>query len=215
MKIKILFLSLFAVAVLASCKKDDFNYPAGTVGISKIINFPTIAIKGDRLFIINQGTTYTDPGVTAILAGAPTQYTTSATVSTSQGGVYNLVYTASNPEGYKATDWRTVVVIGSNAAGNDFSGTYLRAATGVTSTWTKTAPGVYNVENPGGAVAGAGLNVIAVNYSGTSITIPKQDSPDFGIVSSASESYTTAPPATYKWIFFAIGYGTGLRTFVK
>ena len=215
MKIKNLVLSFFAVAALASCKKDNFNYPEGTVGVSKIIYFPTIAIKGDHLIIINQGATFTDPGVTATLAGAAAQYTTSTTVTTTTGGIFNIVYTASNAQGYKATDWRTVVVIGNDVAANDFTGTYLRAATGVTSTWTKTASGVYSVENPGGAGVGAGLHVIAVNYAGTSIAIPKQDSPDYGIVSSASESYSTTPPATYKWVFFAGGYGTSSRTFVK
>jgi len=215
MNIKTLFLSLFALAALASCKKDDFNYPEGTVGHSKIVYFPLVTIKGSHLIILNQGQTYTDPGVTATLNNAATTYTTSGTVNTAAGGVYNLTYTATNSQGYSASDWRTVVVIGSNVAANDFSGTYVRAATGVSSTWTKTATGIYDVENPGGAGVGAGLHVIAVNYTGNKIAIPKQDSPDYGVVSSASETYNPGPPANYSWIFFAAGYGTSLRTFSK
>lgn len=217
MKINALLILLFMTIGLASCDKEkDYNYPAGTVGRSKIVNFPLIETKGDRLIILSQGATYTEAGATATLGGATTTYTTAGTVNTAQGGVYNLTYTASNPEGYTASDWRTVVVIGNDVSANNFSGTYLRQVTGVTSTWTKTANGIYTVENPGGAGAGVGLTVLAVNYSGTKIAIPHQISNDFGEVSSGSESYTLTPaPPQYSWIFFAGGYGTGSRVFVK
>ncbi|HTS44079.1 MAG TPA: immunoglobulin-like domain-containing protein [Puia sp.] len=215
---KIISLSFFLLALtfLYSCEKTDFNYPPGTVGISKIIYFPSVSINGERLIIMDQGGAFTDPGATAILNGQSVQYTTTGTVDPSTPGVYGLQYTATNPEGYSASDWRTVVVIGSDVAGNDFSGTYLRAATGVTSTWTKDSSGVYSVENPGGASVGAGLHVIAVNYTGTMISIPHQISPDYGEVSSSDETYSlTPPPPTYSWVFHAGGYGTSLRTFVK
>jgi hypothetical protein len=219
MKLKIISLisCLFAICVLFSCNKHDFNYPEGTVGISKIVSFPAISIIGSHLVIIDQGGTFSDSGATAIVNGASVQYTVTGSVDPNTPGVYMLSYSAqSTPPGYSSSDWRTVVVIGSDVSANDFSGTYLRSATGITSTWTKTAEGVYSVENPGGATVGVGLKVIAVNYTGTKITIPQQISPDYGQVSSASESYNLTPlPVTYSWIFFAAGYGTSLRTFVK
>ncbi len=210
---------LFVFCIATSCNKSNFNYPAGTVGISKIIYFPSISINGSKLIIISQGSTFTDLGASAILNGDTTSYTTSVSpgpVDPNTPGVYNFVYTASNAQGYTATDWRTVVVIGNDVAGNDFSGTYLRAATNVTSTWTKDSTGVYTVENPGGASVGAGETVIAVNYTGSKIAIPQQISEDFGQVSSSSETYNaSASPITYSWIFYAGGYGTSLRTFTK
>jgi len=218
LKIHFLFSTMLMMIFLSSCNKHDFNYPAGTVGSSKIVSFPTVAINGSRLVIINQNGSFTDSGATATVNGAAVQYTTSGTVDASTPGVYMLTYSAqSTPPGYSSSDWRTVVVIGSDVSANDFSGTYLRSATGVTSTWTKTASGVYTVENAGGATAGVGLEVIAVNYTGTKITIPQQISSDYGgQVSSASESYSLTPaPPTYSWIFFAPNYGTSLRTFVK
>lgn len=216
MKLTNYIMLLFASVLVFSCAKEEEVKNSETqVGISKIIFFPAIAIKGEHLIIINQGGTFTDPGVTATLAGAPVQAKTTGTVNTATPGIYNLVYSASNPQGDEVSDYRTVVVIGNDVlASKDLSGTYLRAATGVTSTWTKTARGVYTVENPGGAAVGAGLTVIAVNYTGNSIAIPKHSSPDFGTVSSGSESYTPAT-GTIAYIFFAGGYGTGLRTFVK
>ena len=216
MKLKSIILSLIVIAAMSACNKSaDFNYPAGTVGISKVIFYPSVTINSSRLIIINQGDTYTDPGVTAILNNASTPFTTTGSVNTATAGVYKLLYTASNPQGYTASDWRTVVVIDNSVASNDFSGTYLRAATGVTSTWTKSAKGVYTVENAGGAAVGAGLTLIAVNYTGAKMSIPHQISGDYGEVSSASETYTNTAPIKYSWIFNAGGYGTSLRTFVK
>ena len=215
MKIYSLLISGFVVIVLLSCNKTDFNYAEGTVGGSKIVYFPSVAIKGDRLMIINQGSTFTDPGADAILNGQPVQYTTTGSVDANTPGIYDLTYSASNPEGFSAADWRTVVVIGNDISTNDFSGVYLRPATGITSTWTKTDDGIYSVENPGGS-AGVGLTVVVVNYTGTKIAIPHQISPDFGEVSSSNESYSLTPaPPTYSWVFHAGGYGTALRTFVK
>jgi hypothetical protein len=212
-----LFICFFAIAGVLSCKKqNDFNYAPGTVGISKIVYFPSIAIKGDRLIILNEGGTYTDPGVTALLNGNSTQYSTAGSVNTSMPGVYVLSYTAVNPQGFSASDFRTVVVIGNDVAGNDFSGTYARTSNNVTSTWTKTSNGVYTVENPGGATSGVGDTVTVVNYSGTSgIAIPQQIAPAVGQVSSSNASYSLTPSPQYSWVFNAGGYGTSLRTFIK
>jgi hypothetical protein len=217
MKIKIILVILLATVANFSCNKSkDFNYPAGKVGISSIVYFPLVSIIGEHLTIISQGANYTDPGVNSTLNGQTVTPTVAGSVDANTPGVYVITYTAANPQGYTASDWRTVVVIGSDVAANDFSGTYLRAATGVTSTWTKDSTGVYTVENPGGASVGAGSTVIAVNYTGSKISIPQQISPDFGEVSSSSETYNAgASPVTYSWIFHAGGYGTSLRTFTK
>lgn len=207
----LLFLSL----LLTACAKEESVKITDTeVGHSRIIFFPSIAIKGEHLIILQQGGTFTDPGATATLNGETAQFSVLGTVTPATPGIYNLVYEAKNAEGYSATDFRTVVVIGNDVATKDLSGKYLRAATGVTSTWTKTAPGVYTIENPGGAGVGAGLKVIGVNYTGNKIAIPKHFSPDMGLVSSSSESYDPAT-GTIKYVLAAGGYGTALRTFVK
>lgn len=230
MKIKITTIPIFLIGVIfliISCnKKDDFNYPPGTVGISKIIYFPLISIKGSRFLTITQGGSFVDPGVTATLNGDTTNYTITsspAALDPNTPGVYTLTYTAKNAQGFTASDWRMVVVVPSSVASdpiaskNDFSGTYLRAVTGVTSTWTKIATGVYIVENPGGAAAGAGNLAIVVNFSGNTVSIPSQLDPYFGgTISTSSETYNTAAtPVTYSWVFNAPNYGTSLRTFTK
>jgi hypothetical protein len=218
-------LSLFIIAAtcltFGACRKYSPVENDHQVGISKITYYPIVAIKGDRLMIISQGSTFTDPGVVSTVNGQPVTPTITGSVNTAVPGVYGITYSATNTDGYAASDWRTVVVIGSDVAANDYSGTYIRNATGVTSTWTKTATGVYNVDNPGGASVGKGYIVVVVNYTGSKISIPMQlatdpNSGSTGIVSSSSETYSpNATPPQYSWIFHAGGYGTALRTFIK
>jgi len=211
------------VTGLFACNKTDFDYPEGKVGRSRIVYFPAVSIQGEDLVVLNQGEPYTEAGATATLNGQPIQYTTSDSVNTAVPGVYNLTYSAQNEEGNTASAWRTVVVIGTDVAANDFSGTYMRyvggAPFGETSTWTKTGTGIYQVENPGGAATGHGYNVIAVNYQGRNVAIPQQNATDpegaSGVVSSSEAVFSSEEPLTYTWTFFAGGYGTAPRTFVK
>jgi hypothetical protein len=221
----IFFSSMLAAICTMSCNKQPVIAPADatTVGISKVIFYPSVSILGDKIIVITQGSAFTDPGVTATLNGKTTPVVTSPTISsTTPAGVYTVTYTASNPQGFTASDWRYVVIVPASAladpvvAANDFSGTYLRAATGVTSTWTKISTGVYQIENAGGATVGVGLISVLVNFSGNNISIPTQDDPNYGgTISTSGAVYSTVAPASYHWVLNASGYGTGVRTFVK
>lgn len=213
----------FGIVLLQACKKEpSFDYPPDTVGSSRIVYFASVVIKGERTMIIDQGTTFTDPGVTATLNGQPVPAPSAITVNTNVPGVYNLEYIATNPEGYAASDWRTVVVMSTNAqvTNNNFAGTYKRD-NGVNVIWTKTDRGVYAVDNPGGAGVGVGFVVKLVNYDGNKIAIPKQMAYDPSIgglntISSNSEVYNAASaPITVKYALTAGGYGTQVRNFTK
>lgn len=225
MKILKYLILLAGIVSFWGCEKTETFHNTDTqVGHSKVIFFPTVAIQGDRLIVLKQGDTYTEPGVTATLNNQPTQFTTEGTVNTATPGVYEVTYTAKNEEGFSASDWRTVVVIGNDVANNDFSGTYMRYVGGdpfgVTSTWKKIGNGLYEVDNPGGAGVGVGFKVIVANYQGNKIKMPRQIAfdPSSGNkeVSSTNETYSTeANPVQYTWVFLAGGYGTSLRTFKK
>ena len=209
-----LFYSLLAVLFVA-CNKDEIHNTEDQVGISKVTHFPVLTLNGDRYMTIEEGGTFTDPGIIATEGGAPIPYTTDGSVNTGEVGVYDLTYTAVNKDGFPASLTRTVVIYSteSSAAGNDLSGTYIRT-NGVPSTWTKIAPGVYTVLNPGGAT-GVNLTVVAFNQTGNTIHIPDQTIGDGSIMTSAQEVYSPGPPATYTWQILNSGYGTQLRTFVK
>ncbi|MDH7461918.1 DUF5011 domain-containing protein [Chitinophagaceae bacterium 26-R-25] len=217
-------LSLFIITAtcltLGACRKYSPVESDTHVGISKITYYPIISTNGEYLIILDQGAAYTDAGATATVNGQPITPVVSGSVNTAVPAVYNLTYTATNDDGFSATDWRTVVVIGNDVASNDYSGSYARDVNGLLSTWTKTAKGVYNVDNPGGAGVGFGYVIKVVNYTGSKIAIPKQYATDpdgvVGIVSGASETYNaTATPPKYSWSFLAGGYGTQVRNFVK
>jgi hypothetical protein len=222
MKIRPIFFSLMLLTVL-SCHKDNIVSSADKVGISSVVYFPAITLKGDANLIFQQNDPYVDPGATAILQGKSVMYTAvPSTINTAVPGVYPVTYSAANAQGDVATASRIVIVVPSNVASdnavaaNDFSGTYLRAATGVTSTWTKIGNGVYTVENAGGASSGVGFTLIAANYSGNTISIPVQNSAAYGgQVSADNGTYIPGSPAMYSWIFHAPNYGAGVRTFVK
>lgn len=214
---------ILVLVVVHACKKEpSFDYAKDTVGSSRIIYYPSVAIKGQRTIIIDQGTTFTDPGVTATLNGQPVTATSAVTVNSNVPGIYNLEYVATNPEGYTASDWRTVVVMSTSATvtNNNFAGTYKRD-NGVNVFWTKTGRGTYTVDNPGGAGVGVGFVVLLVNYEGNKIAIPKQMAFDPSIgglntISSNSEVYNPASsPVSVKYALTAGGYGAQVRNYTK
>jgi hypothetical protein len=202
-----------------SCQKDNFNYPDGTVGVSTITYYPVFTRTGSQYVVVTKGGAYTDPGITAKEGTNDLKVTTTGTVNTNVVGVYPLTYTAVNKDGYSATSSRTVIVTSpdATAAANNFSGSYLRASTGQSAVWTKIGPGVYTVNNPGGA-ANVSLVAVALNQVGNRVYIPSQISSDGLTTSSSTESSTPGANGTlsqYSWVIINPGYGTALRTFVK
>ncbi len=201
--------------VYSSCKKESFDYPEGYVGISKITVFPILTMKGDKYVAVAKGATYTDAGATAAAGTSTIEVKTTGLPNTATAGVYLITYSATNSDGFAATATRSVVVYDTkaDAVANDFSGNYLRAATGTITKWTKLAPGAYLVNNPGGAAAGTTVNVIAINPTGNTIDIPQQNT-DSGPWGSNTESKDLIT-GNYSWAVENPGYGTAVRTFVK
>jgi len=209
--------TVFLLSFSLSCSKEEITSTPTTVGHSSIVYFPTIEVKGQQLVIIKQGDTYTDAGATAILNGQPSTYTTTGTVNTNTPGFYILNYETRNPEGFSATTYRTVAVVGNDIpASRDYSGLYARyvggTANGQTSTWTKTATGVYTVVNPGGAT---GVTATAVNYTGNKVDIPQQQTEAGTFASTGGVYNPTAAPPSYQWAIVNAGYGTAVRVFIK
>lgn len=215
--IQLSVLMLFMM-VATSCEDEDYNYPAGTVGISKITVYPTLSLNGDRyMAIVNKSVPFTDPGAVAKEGDTEIPVTTTGSVDENTPGVYTLTYTAVNKDGFSASVSRTVAIatVDNAAAANDFSGNYARSTNGSVAVWTKIASGVYTVFNPGGA-PGTNLTVVAFNATGDQIDIPQQAASDGSPTSSTGESYNkSANPPTYTWTIVNPGYGTAARTFNK
>lgn len=215
-KNNLFFCSLLTLLIVA-CNKNDIHNTDEEVGISRVTHFPELTLKGDRYTNVVLGTAFTDPGITAKEGSTDIMYTTTGSVNTTVPGVYILTYSAINKDGFPASTTRTVTVYSTDAvaAANDFSGTYLRTATGFASSWTKLAPGVYLVTNPGGASVGTSTGVIVFNSTGSNIHMPSQPIGDGTEMTSSDEIYTPGSPAKYVWKIINDSYGTALRTFTK
>ena len=219
MKKYIKYIGLLFVAIgILSCNKDNFNYKPGYVGISKITQYPNITVTGPAYVVVPKGGVYTDPGVSAKAGAATVPVVTSGLPDVNTAGVYTVTYTAVNSDGFAATASRTVAVYSTDvtAQNNDFSGSYARNTNGSLAVWTKLAPGVYTVFNPGGA-PGTNLTVIMFNPTGYQIFIPQQIA---GGSPTSSSSESTVPGVggtlvSYKIKIINPGYGTSVRTFVK
>lgn len=223
--IKYIGLALISMSMFSCSKDDSFNYPEGHVGSSVITNYAVFNLKdvadanGNLYTLIKKGEAYVEPGATATEKGQPVELTTSGTVNTNVPGVYPISYSAINSDGFPASAIRNVIVYSTDASAenNDFSGKYFRAATKQNATWTKIAPGVYYVDNPGGA-ANVTLTVFVFNPTGYNIHIPDQTTGGSETSSSTESTIPGSTPGTldgFTWKILNPGYGTGLRTFVK
>ncbi len=205
MKIKLtpILFFLFAVSCMFSCKKDDFNYPKGTVGRSRITFFATFHLAGNPIVSIVEGEAYVDSGATATQNGASLPVTVTGTVDANTVGIYTLNYSAVNSDGFPASVSRTVVVLPSaELPGVDISGTYYYVSSPTTtSTVTKLAPGYYSTSNCWSAATTIGCVFICVD--GQNIIMPQQSTPYGGLygtgtldVSGALTYFVSLPDQT-------------------
>jgi hypothetical protein len=179
-------IGLVALCVIVfSCKKDNsFNYPEGTVGISKITNYPTFTMTGDAFASIVKGGTFTDPGVTAKEGSTDLKVTVSGQVNSAVPGVYDLVYSAVNKDGFSGTVTRTVAVLPSaEVAGVDVSGKYANVgAFTYTAVWTRLAPGFYRTDNIWGGASKAVIASYIFCVDGTNLIVPVNSLSAYGRV---------------------------------
>ena len=186
---------LFLAWGLNSCNKSNFNYPEGTVGISRIVYFAQLNLKGSPYMSVVSGQTFTDPGCTASAGGDSLTVTASGTVNTSQPGIYTITYTALNAQGFAATTSRTVAVLpGAELAGVDISGSYFYVATGGNnSTVAKQAPGFYSTTNCWSSQTT--IPILFICIDGANILIPNQTT-SFGPVTGTG-TLTAGGALTY------------------
>lgn len=211
MRNKFLILALLPVLLTISCKKNTDN-------LSKVVkvSFPSIALNGQDVVIVAQGSNYTDAGakLTDDITGAVTDIQpVSNNVNTAQPGIYVVSYSASNANGFEAAAARTVIVPSTVTGTPDRSGDYERVnpVSGFSAIITKVVNSVYKVQNPGGAGAGVDLVVYYLETAPNVFICPQQPTADgpFGVINIAF----TATGAS--WNIVNAGYGTQQRFFEK
>jgi len=174
MKKSILYIGLLLLGVVMfSCNKQSFDYPEGTVGISKITQYPEFTLNGPQYVSIVKGSTYTDAGATAKEGSNDLKVTTTGSVNTNVVGVYNINYSATNKDGFEGSTSRTVIVLPSADAGIDISGKYYYATnSSLVATMTKITTGYYQVSNF--FSASSIIPAYLICSDGTNIIIPLQ-----------------------------------------
>ncbi|MFA6057343.1 MAG: immunoglobulin-like domain-containing protein [Taibaiella sp.] len=214
MKKIIIILFAFSFLAYAGCRKRDTEE-----GVSKVVDVskPTINLKGDKFVSLSVGEAYADPGATLIddISGAqsdiPAAEYTNLDVSTP--GVYYMLYSAKNSNGYINNNVRYIAVTDYNDA-VDLTGTYVRTLNGVEVEVTKVAPSFYKNSDMGGASLSDALYFAIIND--TTITGGVQFSESIGSeIATNSESLDLNDPYTLRYALDAAGYGTAVRTFVK
>jgi hypothetical protein len=171
-------LFIFTSVLLFACAKEEkFNNTDTRVGISRVTNFPVMTMAGNPIMSVVQGTTFTDPGVTATEAGKDIPVTVGGTVNTSAIGLYRLSYTSINKDSFPASLERIVFVIPSaETPGVDLSGEYLPiGGAPANAQVTKVAPGVYYSTNIWGGGSQAVIPAYFISSNGTSLIVPLQN----------------------------------------
>ncbi|WP_321479214.1 BT_2262 family domain-containing protein [uncultured Bacteroides sp.] len=118
---KILYSLLLCLAVATFSSCDDKN----SVDDSSITYFVDLQLNGDAVLFWPKGTSYIEPGYSAVMQGkdVTSDVSVSGEVDVNTSGGYPLTYSAVNKEGYAKESKRTVYVYDTTASSME-SGIY-------------------------------------------------------------------------------------------
>ncbi|MFA6057346.1 MAG: immunoglobulin-like domain-containing protein [Taibaiella sp.] len=209
----ILIISIYlALLAVAGCRKRDTDHVSQVVKVSK----PTINLKGDKFVTLAVGGTYTDPGATLIddITGSSSDIVAkSSNLDLTKPGLYYMLYSAKNSNGYFNNNVRYIAVTNYNDA-VDISGTYKRTANAVVVNVTKVSKAMYKNDDMGGAKIADALYFAIIND--TTIASSPQFSESLGAeIKTNSGKISLSTPYTFQYALSASGYGPAVRVFVK
>lgn len=196
----------------AGCRKRDTDNISTVVNVSQ----PSIDIKGDKFVSLSVGEAYSDPGATSIddISGAQADIMAAySSLDISTPGMYYMLYTAKNANGYVKNVVRYIAVTEYDDA-VDLTGTYERTSNGVLVDVTKVAPSMYKNADMGGAGLTDALYFVIINDS--TISAGPQFSESLGAeIGTVSEGISLSDPYTFQYALDAPGYGPAVRVFEK
>lgn len=208
-EVKFLIIAFISIVLVSGCKKSTENVTTKVVEP----HYPTIALNGQDIILVSLSGNYAEAG--AVGKDDQTGDTTnldpiSNDVDLKTAGLYTVQYLTKNSDGYETSATRYIAVT-SVVDPVDYSGTYLRAATGVNIIITKVDNGVYKVQNPGGAGSGTGIIVYFVETEPGVFVCPAQPT----IAGSFAVINITITAEGASWNVVNSGYGAALRRFEK
>ena len=119
--LRILFITLLALTFFSSCEKKITSHDN-----SSITYYVNLELVGDNVVVVALGNSYTEPGVLATENGVDvsSDLVISSDVDESALGVYDIIYTATNADGFSSSISRKVVIYDPAAPETDISGAY-------------------------------------------------------------------------------------------
>ena len=105
---KIIYFAIGAVVAMtlaASCTKES-------EGLTRITYYPVLELEGETTMLVDKGSNFTEPGYTATLNGedVSADVKIESDVNTSKSGIYSVVYSIMNSDGFSSVAKRTVIV---------------------------------------------------------------------------------------------------------
>jgi hypothetical protein len=119
-------------------------------GTSTDTTAPVITIIGENPMYVELGTTFTDPGATALDNASSTTVNATGTVDTSTIGTYTIIYTSSDASDNISTSTREVIVRNTVVLGTDASLISLSTSLGTLTPTFSSSTLNYTVELPQG-----------------------------------------------------------------
>lgn len=198
---------------VTGCKKD----PEPVSETVKVM-YPVITLKGSKYVSIPVGGSYNDDGATVFdtFTGKRTDIMAAGTVTSTNPGMYPLLYEATNKYGFKSTEVRWVAVTNISASEN-ISGLYKRTTNACPMNVNKVATGIYKVDNIGGVLNNPPYvyDLYFVQMTDSTVDFPAQPGP-FGTTSADGEILKkTAGDTTLSWIVIGAGFANNRRTFSR
>lgn len=217
MRIIKLLLSFVVLFSFVSCEKtEEINNTEDKVGISRVTRFPVFDMAGERYISLVKGGTFTDPGVTAKEGETDLQVNVSGAVDVNTVGVYDLVYSATNKDGFSSTVTRTIAVLPEpEQAGVNIAGRYSNVgAFNYTATVQKLAPGFYLVDNIWGGGSAAIIAAYIITTDGVNWELPVSTLTGYGRVQGTA-TINAAGDLTYIVSLLDLGISNSTRKWKK
>ena len=183
---------ILCLLILVRCDEES------TGGISRITTYPSFEMEGDEILVAVKGQPFTDPGVVATEAGTEipvtktvigssyivagstqpgdVQYRTLTEVDNQTPGIYTIVYSAENSDGFEGSVERTVFVLDAVPDPSvDLSGTYT-SGTSPIAVITKITDGVFYSTNVWGGGSTVRIEGYILTADGVNVNVPQQES---------------------------------------
>ena len=153
----IIILSVALTLLAVGCKKT-------TEGVTNVTHYVDIQLLGDNPYVSLLGGAYQEPGYTATYMGQDytSQVTIESNVDTSYPGVYQVTYSAVNPDGFSFPRTREVYVLNPGGVANIYVGhcwnsSKSRDYDGITIVVSEVADGIYAIDDLCGGFYWAGV----------------------------------------------------------